>query len=103
VVDTSSYGSYRGVMRVGTKELKNRLSHYLRLVRGGDHVEVTDRGAIVAEIRAARVSATGDDECLIALEQRGLATLGRGKPRDVSPLRASRRKLLSEIVIADRD
>ena len=36
---------------VGIRELKNRLSEYIRLVRNGERVLVTDRGVIVAEIR----------------------------------------------------
>jgi len=40
-------------VNVGTKELKNRLSHYLRLVRAGESVTVCDRGKAVAELRGA--------------------------------------------------
>ena len=36
---------------VGIRELKNRLSHYLREVRAGKTVLVTDRGEVVAELR----------------------------------------------------
>ena len=36
---------------VGIRELKNRLSEYIRLVRAGEVVVVTDRGEIVAELR----------------------------------------------------
>ena len=36
---------------VGIRELKNRLSEYIRLVKSGERVLVTDRGAVVAEIR----------------------------------------------------
>jgi antitoxin (DNA-binding transcriptional repressor) of toxin-antitoxin stability system len=36
---------------VGIRELKNRLSEYLREVRLGTTVLVTDRGVVVAEIR----------------------------------------------------
>ncbi len=36
---------------VGIRELKNRLSHYVRLVESGESVLVTDRGAVVAELR----------------------------------------------------
>lgn len=39
--------------KVGVKELKNRLSAYLREVRGGRRVLVTDRGRVVAELRQA--------------------------------------------------
>ncbi len=36
---------------VGIRELKNRLSEYLRLVQGGEEILVTDRGEVVAELR----------------------------------------------------
>lgn len=36
---------------VGLRELKNRLSEYVRLVREGETVMVTDRGQVVAELR----------------------------------------------------
>ena len=36
---------------VGIKELKNRLSHYIRMVKSGEAVQVTDRGVVVAELR----------------------------------------------------
>ena len=35
---------------VGIRELKNRLSEYLRLVRAGERVLVTDRGEVIAEL-----------------------------------------------------
>jgi len=39
-------------MRVtGIRELKNRLSEYLRAVRAGETVLVTDRGRVIAELR----------------------------------------------------
>ena len=39
---------------VGVKQLKSRLSEYLRLARSGETVLVTDRDEVVAEIRPAR-------------------------------------------------
>ena len=36
---------------VGIRELKNRLSHYLQEVRRGRILQITDRGAVVAELR----------------------------------------------------
>lgn len=36
---------------VGIRELKNRLSEYLRLVRRGERILVTDRGEVMAELR----------------------------------------------------
>jgi prevent-host-death family protein len=39
---------------VGVKQLKARLSEYLRLVRAGQTVLITDRDEVVAELRPAR-------------------------------------------------
>lgn len=36
---------------VGIRELKSRLSEYLRMVRNGEEILVTDRGEVVAELR----------------------------------------------------
>lgn len=49
-VATSSY--FENMKVVGVKELKNKLSEYLRLVKSGEVVLVTDRGDVVAELRA---------------------------------------------------
>lgn len=35
---------------MGIRELKNRLSEVVRAVRGGEHILVTDRGTVVAEL-----------------------------------------------------
>lgn len=35
---------------MGVRELKNRLSEIVRAVRAGEHVLVTDRGTVVAEL-----------------------------------------------------
>lgn len=40
---------------VGVKELKNQLSRYLKMVRGGEFIYVTDRDEIVAELRQPTV------------------------------------------------
>jgi len=42
---------------VGIRELKNSLSKYLRYVRAGERVEVTDRGEIVGVIVPAHTAA----------------------------------------------
>ena len=39
------------MVSVGVRELKNRLSEYLRMVRRGEEILVTDRGEPVAELR----------------------------------------------------
>ena len=62
---------------VGIRELKNRLSEYVRLVREGETVMVTDRGQVVAELRPPEP----DSELarkypkLVEMARRGLARL----------------------------
>jgi antitoxin (DNA-binding transcriptional repressor) of toxin-antitoxin stability system len=88
-------------MQVGTKELKNRLSHYLRLVRAGEPVLVTDRGVVVAELRAVPNAAI-QDEALEELARQGVVTLARGRLTEVRPVRRKKRVLVSEMVVEDR-
>jgi prevent-host-death family protein len=63
---------------VGVRELKNRLSEYLRQVRAGKGVLVTDRGEVVAELTPPGHGATDSSvpPGILALAKRGLATLG---------------------------
>lgn len=42
--------------QVGIRELKDHLSEYIRHVREGEVVVVTDRGEVVAELRAPSIS-----------------------------------------------
>ena len=39
---------------IGVKQLKARLSEYLRLVKTGETVLITDRDEVIAELRPAR-------------------------------------------------
>src|SRR6201988_4765549 len=62
---------------VGVKQLKSRLSEYLRLVRSGETVLVTDRDEVVAELRPTRKqpgAADSLDEILDSLAERGELT-----------------------------
>ena len=71
---------------VGVRELKNRLSEYLRLVRRGEEILVTDRGEVVAEIR--QPGRTGVDlpyPGLVALAHQGKVRLGAGNRPDLYP------------------
>jgi len=38
------------MIRVNITEIKNRLSHYLRLVKGGDEIEIIDRNTPLARV-----------------------------------------------------
>jgi antitoxin (DNA-binding transcriptional repressor) of toxin-antitoxin stability system len=63
---------------MGVRELKNRLSEVVRAVKAGEHVLVTDRGTVVAELvppgrpRADPSVPPG----LARLAERGVARLG---------------------------
>jgi len=64
---------------VGVKELKARLSEYLRYVKSGRSVLVADRGEVVAELRPLRGGrlAPGQAEPLAALVEAGQITAPR--------------------------
>jgi antitoxin (DNA-binding transcriptional repressor) of toxin-antitoxin stability system len=82
---------------VGIRELKNRLSHYVRLVEAGESVLVTDRGTVVAELRPPGSDVAGASMDPVAAELAALARRGRavlGAPHDPELYRARRRSLL---------
>lgn len=56
---------------VGIRELKNKLSEFIRLVEAGECVLVTDRGTVVAELRPAGATTQPPDV------EPGLARLAR--------------------------
>jgi prevent-host-death family protein len=74
---------------VGIRELKAKLSEYLRRARKGEVVLVTDRGRVVAEIRSATGRPGTDDELagLRVLIDQGLVR--EGTPTDPSAYRPS--------------
>jgi antitoxin (DNA-binding transcriptional repressor) of toxin-antitoxin stability system len=63
---------------VGIRELKNHMSEYLRRVRLGESVLVTDRGEVVAQFSPPTHGAIDPSlpVGLLALAKRGLVTLG---------------------------
>jgi antitoxin (DNA-binding transcriptional repressor) of toxin-antitoxin stability system len=84
------------VKTVGIRELKNRLSEYLRHVRSGESVLVTDRGEVVAEFSppGRGLSDATVPAGLRGLASRGLLTLGSPVDATVYPAlpRARRRR-----------
>jgi antitoxin (DNA-binding transcriptional repressor) of toxin-antitoxin stability system len=79
---------------VGVRELKNRLSEYIRQVRSGESVLVTDRGQVVAELTAPGQGAANGDvpPALLALAREGLATVGAPGDARVYPALPRKRK-----------
>jgi len=101
-LDLGSYRGYLGSVRVGTKELKNRLSHFLRKVRAGESVHVTDRGRVIAEIRRVEAAGGPEAEVLRTLAAEGIVTLGRGKLADFDPVQVGPGEPLSRLMLSDR-
>lgn len=91
---------------VGVRELKNRLSEYIRRVRSGEGVLVTDRGEIVAELTPPGQGATDVSvpPGLLALAKRGLATLGAPGDTKLYPAlpRARRRYRAAQLLDEER-
>jgi antitoxin (DNA-binding transcriptional repressor) of toxin-antitoxin stability system len=75
---------------IGVRELKAHLSRYLRDVRAGEVILVTDRNEVVAELRAPGAAASGETEW-----ERGLRRLADrgglriGEPHDPEAYRPS--------------
>ena len=91
---------------VGVRELKNRLSEYLREVRRGESVLVTDRGEVVAELSAPGHGHTDAaiPAGLLALAKRGLVTLGApGDGESYMALPRSRRRKRSAAQLLDEE
>ncbi len=91
---------------VGLRELKNRLSEYVREVRAGEGVLVTDRGEVVAELIPP---GQGSDERgvpsgLVALARKGQLTLGASNHAEVYPKlsRLLKRRQATELLDEER-
>lgn len=67
---------------VGIKELKNRLTHYLRRTKQGEELIVTERGRPIALIQPIQVAqrVVSLEARLARLAAQGLVTLPTGKP-----------------------
>ena len=95
--------------KVGVRELKDRLSHYLRVVRQGQSVEVTVRGKAVA--RLVPVQPRGEMALPEELEARmwelasdGFLTWSGERLELPEPAAANRGPgLLSDLVVEDRE
>jgi prevent-host-death family protein len=87
--------------RVGTRELKSRLSEYLRRVKAGQTIVVTERGKVIGHIVPAPLSL---DERMRTLADSGFLILGGNEKRKVYQPKVINRSqhLISDSVIEDR-
>jgi prevent-host-death family protein len=92
------------LVKVGSREFKNRLGRYLRAVRQGKTLIVTDRGKAVAKVSPPDDDpdpAPTLDEVLGRLEAQGLIRLGKKPFGEFKPV-PSRGKPASQMIIEDR-
>jgi prevent-host-death family protein len=94
---------------VGVRELKDRLSHYLRTVRQGESVVVTIRGKPVARLvpispRGKAVLSPELEEQMWELVAEGFLTWNGGPFLMPEPAAVNRGpELLSDLVVEDRE
>jgi prevent-host-death family protein len=87
---------------VGVRELRARLSAYLRVVAQGGTITIGDRRRRPVA-RLVPVAPAADDEVLDRLAARGVLQRGVGKPSGKPRVASrSRTRLVSDIVIEDR-
>jgi prevent-host-death family protein len=86
---------------VNVRELKSRLSHYLRMTKAGKAVEITERGTPIGRI----VPTTGPIEDRIeAMAQSGLLLWNKHKLKRMAPVaRVRGKKTVAELLIEDRE
>jgi len=90
-------------IRVSVRELKNRLSHYLRLVKAGHIVEITERGRSIGQV--IRISPTRHiEERLDAMATLGLLSRAEGRLASRAPVARTRGpKSVASILVEERN
>ncbi len=97
----------RQAAHVSIRELKSRLSHYLRLTKAGESVVITDRG-----IPIGRIVPIGKhlDERLAAMQQAGQAEWSGRKLASMAPVAkvakvatVRGRRTVAQLLVDDRE
>lgn len=90
-------------LHVGSRELKTRLGAYLRQVRAGQTLIVTDRGEPVAELRPLPKKKETEAETWARLVREGKVAPFEDRPlAPFTPIKI-KGKPLSETIIEDRE
>jgi prevent-host-death family protein len=88
------------MITVGVRELKNKLSHYLRGVKQGRQVEITERGESIAMLVPSKQSSGA--QIAETLSRKGIGSWKGGKPKGASRRVTVKGKPVSQIVIEER-
>lgn len=94
------------MIKVGIRELKAHLSEYLRKVKEGEDLTITEHGKDIAVLKPLPAAKSRTREFLEELAAKGIVTLpkpGRRKPFGArKPVRLPPGKTVSEAVLEDR-
>jgi prevent-host-death family protein len=86
---------------VNVRELKSRLSHYLRLAKAGESVEITERGTPIGRI--VPTSAPIEDR-MEAMARSGLLLWNKRKLKPMAPVaRVRGKRTVAEFLVEDRE
>ena len=85
---------------VGVRQLRKHLSRYLKKLKSGERIIVTDRKKEVAVLVPYGMET--DEEKVLRSIQRGVVYWTGGKPEGMMPLIASGGKKVSDAVLEDR-
>lgn len=87
-------------MRVGTRELKSKLSEYLRRVKAGETITVTEHGKTIGQIIPVKPTI---EERLQAMVAAGQAEWNEQKLKPYRPKATNQgERQLSDLVVEDR-
>jgi prevent-host-death family protein len=88
-------------MRVGTRELKNKLSEYMRRVKAGETITVTEHGKTIGQIVPVRATI---EERLQAMVAAGQAEWNGQKLKPYRPKAINKgKRQLSDLIVEDRE
>ena len=88
-------------MRVGTRELKNKLSEYLRRVKAGETITVTEHGKTIGQIIPVKSTV---EEHILAMISSGLLEWNGQKLKPYQPKAVNKgARQLSDLVIEERE
>ena len=87
--------------RASIRELKSRLSYYLRLVKAGESVEIAERGTPIGRIVPAILPI---EDRIEAMTQSGLVLWNKRKLTPIAPVaRIRRKRTVADLLIKDRE
>ena len=88
------------MITVGVRELKNNLSYYLRSVKQGQPIKVTERGESIAMLVPSKQDS--GSRIAEALSRKGIGSWKGGKPKGASRKVTVKGKPVSKIVLEER-